>query len=160
MTEPPEPTDRGRPDEPTDRGRPRPVAVAVVKTVHTALFGLELASIGWLVVSGLVGRRDRTVAVAAAAVAAECAVFVANDGVCPLTPLTERLGAARGGVSDIFLPDVVARTIPIWSSALVAFGIALHARGAWRVRRSRRHRAVEASAPVVPAPVVPPLGAP
>ena len=87
-----------------------------------------MAAIGWLVVSGLIGRRDRSVGLAAVAVAAEAAVFVANDGVCPLTPLTERLGAERGSVSDIFLPDAVARTIPLWSSALVVLAAVAHAR--------------------------------
>ncbi len=105
-----------------------PIAIAAIKTVHTAVFLVELSSIGWLVVSGLVGRRDRTVALAAGAVAAEAAVFILNDRVCPLTPLTERLGAQNGSVSDIFLPDAVARTIPIWSTALIGLAVALHAR--------------------------------
>jgi hypothetical protein len=116
--------------------RRHPLAVAAVKAVHTSIFLVELASIGWLVVSGLIGRRDRTVALAAAAVAAEAAVYWGNDRVCPLTPLTERLGATKGGVSDIFLPDAVARTIPIWSSALVVLAVLLHAHSA--VQASRR----------------------
>ncbi len=124
-----------------------PFAVAALKTVHTAIFLVELASIGWLVVSGLVGRRDRTVALVAGAVAAEAVVFLANDGVCPLTPLTERLGATRGEVSDIFLPDVVARTTPIWSSALLVLAALLHARSAlraWRQSRSPARTAARA----------------
>jgi hypothetical protein len=60
-----------------------PVAVAVLKTVHTIIFAGELSAIVWLVVSGLLGRRDRTVGIAAAAVAAEAAVFIANDGSAP-----------------------------------------------------------------------------
>jgi hypothetical protein len=104
-----------------------PIAIAAIKTVHTAVFLVELSSIGWLVISGLMGRRDRTVALAAGAVAAEAAVFVLNDRVCPLTPLTERLGAENGSVSDIFLPDAVARTIPIWSTALIGLAVLLHA---------------------------------
>jgi hypothetical protein len=115
--------------------RRHPRAVVAVKAVHTAVFLVELASIGWLVATGLAGRRDRTVAVAATAVALESAVFLANDGVCPLTPLTQRLGAERGGVSDIFLPDVVARTIPIWSTALIGLACILHLRAATRRRR-------------------------
>lgn len=103
-----------------------PVAIAALKTVHTVVFLGELSAILWLVASGLVGRRDRTVAIAAAAVSAEAAVFLANGGVCPITPLTERMGADRGSVSDIFLPDVVARTIPWWSTALVVVAGALH----------------------------------
>jgi hypothetical protein len=103
-------------------------ALLAIKTVHSAVFLVMLAAIGWLVATGLVGRRDRTVAVAATLVAAESAVFVANRGVCPLTPLAERHGASRGGVSDIFLPDALARTIPIWASSLVVVAVVLHLR--------------------------------
>jgi hypothetical protein len=109
--------------------------LTLVKGVHSLIFLVELGAILWLVVSGLIGRRDRSVAVAGCLVAAEAAVFVANSGVCPLTPLAERLGARRGSVSDIFLPDPVARTIPLWWSALVAIGIGLHVRGLLRRRR-------------------------
>ena len=123
----------GTPDQTYDMVRR--LAVLVLKSLHTAVFLVELASIFWLVISGLIGRRDRSVALAAAAVAAEAAVFVANDGVCPLTPMTERLGATRGSVSDIFLPDVVARTIPTWSSALVVLAGMLHVRAARRRQR-------------------------
>ena len=117
-----------------------PVAVTAVKTVHTLVFLGELAAIGWLVVTGFTGRRDRTVGLAAAAVALEAGVFVANQGVCPLTPLTERLGAANGGVSDIFLPDAVARTIPIWSSLLLVLAAVLHGRSAVRAARGSAAR--------------------
>ncbi len=102
------------------------------------VFWAELGSIIWLVVTGLAGRRDRSVAVAAGLVAVEGVVFIANDAVCPLTPMAERLGAASGSVSDIWLPDVVARTIPYWSIPLVAAAVVLHVRGAWRARRVRR----------------------
>ena len=105
-----------------------PLVVAALKAVHTIIFAVELSAILWLVMSGLVGRRDRTVGLAAAAVAGEGAVFLANDGVCPITPLTERMGAAHGSVSDIFLPGAVARTTPIWSTALLAIAGLLHLR--------------------------------
>ena len=108
-----------------------------IRGVHTLIFLSMLAAIAWLVVSGLLNRRDRSVAVAAAMVAGETAVFVANRGTCPLTPLAERHGAVRGSVSDIFLPDTVARTIPIWTSALVALAAWLHVRGARRGGESR-----------------------
>ena len=105
-----------------------PFAVAALKSIHTVIFAGELSAILWLVISGIVGRRDRSVAIAAAAVAIEAAVFVGNGGACPITPLTERMGAARGSVSDIFLPDAVARTIPTWSVALLVIAGLLHGR--------------------------------
>lgn len=110
--------------------RPHPSAAIVVKLIHSAIFLVELGSILWLVVTGIVGRRDRTVALAATAVAFEAAVFCGNGRTCPLTPLAERLGATRGAVSDIFLPDVVARTIPTWSTALLILAALFHARSA------------------------------
>jgi len=103
--------------------------VLVVKTVHTGAFAIELASIAWLVVTGVTGRRDRTVVVAGSLVATEAVVFVVNRGVCPLTQLAERLGSGHGSVSDIFLPRRVAATIPIWSSLLVGLGLLLHLGG-------------------------------
>jgi len=117
------------------QGGRHPVAVAVIKAVHTGVFLVELMSIGWLVATGLTGRRDRSVAIAAGAVAIEAAVFVGNDRVCPLTPLTVKLGATRGTVSDIFLPDAIARAIPIWSGALVGLAVLLHARSALHARQ-------------------------
>ena len=76
----------------------RAARLTAVRAVHSAIFLVELGAILWLVVTGVIGRRDRTTAVAAALVAAEAAVFVANDGVCPLTPLAEGLGAQSGSV--------------------------------------------------------------
>ena len=100
--------------------------LAAIRAAHSAVFLVELGAILWLVATGITGRRDRTVGVAAVLVAVEAVVFVANDGVCPLTPLAERHGATNGGVSDIFLPDTIARTIPLWASALVALAAVLH----------------------------------
>ena len=104
------------------------------------IFWVELGSILWLVVTGVTGRRDRSVGVAAALVAVESAVFIANDAVCPFTPLAERFGASSGSVSDIWLPDVVARTIPYWTVPLVVLGGALHVRGMVASRRIRPAR--------------------
>jgi hypothetical protein len=113
----------------------RAPALVAIRAAHSAVFLVELGSILWLVATGLTGRRDRSVGVAATLVAGEAAVFVLNRGVCPLTPLAERHGASKGGVSDIFLPDRLARTIPIWSTALIALGAVLHVRALLTARR-------------------------
>ena len=115
--------------------------LAAVRTAHSAVFLVELWAISWLLATGVLGRGGRSVKVAAMLVAGESAVFVVNRGVCPLTPLAERYGAEHGGVSDIFLPGPVARSIPYWSTPLVVAGFALHAgryaRGRCRLRRPR-----------------------
>ncbi len=118
-----------REDRPAGRRASRAIALTLVRAGHSGVFLVELAAILWLVITGIVGRRDRTVGIAAGLVAIEGGVFLAGRGVCPLTPLAERLGARRGSVSDIFLPDPIARTIPIWSSALLVIAAVLHLRG-------------------------------
>ena len=61
----------------------RPQRLFAIRATHSAIFLVELGAILWLVLTGLAGRRDRSVAVAAALVAGEAAVFVVNRGVCP-----------------------------------------------------------------------------
>jgi len=119
-------------------GPGRRTVLAAIQGVHSAIFAVELGAIGWLVYTGIVGRRDRTVGVAAGLVAAEGLVWLANDRVCPLTPVAERYGADRGSVSDIWLPEPIARTIPQWSIPLVVSAIVLHVRGSLRTGASSR----------------------
>lgn len=102
--------------------------LTAIRAFHSAIFLVMLSAIAWLVGTGLTGRRDRSVVVAGLLVAIESGVFVANRGVCPLTPLAERYGAQRGGVSDIFLPGAMARTIPLWTTPLAVLGFGLHLR--------------------------------
>jgi hypothetical protein len=113
-------------------------ALIAIKAFHSAVFLVMLSAICWLVATGITGRRDQSVAIAATLVGIESGVFLANAGVCPLTPLAERYGAARGGVSDIFLPDALARTIPIWATSLVVLGATLHVAGWARARTGAR----------------------
>ena len=120
----------------------------VVRSLHSAVFLVELWAILWLVVTGLLGRGGRSVRLASLLVAGESTVFIANRGVCPLTPLAEQYGAGRGNVSDIFLPDALARTIPFWSIPLVVLGFGLHARRWWSGRRFARTRGFRPPAPV------------
>ena len=98
----------------------------VVRALHSAVFLAELGAILWLVLTGLLRRSGPSTRIAGLLIAGESAVFLANRGVCPLTTMAERYGSAHGGVSDIFLPDALARTIPLWSSALLLIAAGLH----------------------------------
>jgi hypothetical protein len=107
----------------------------VVRVLHSAVFLAELGAILWLVLTGFLRRSGRSTRIAELLIAGESAVFVANRGVCPLTSMAERYGSAHGGVSDIFLPDALARTIPQWSIPLVLIGSGLHIRNRLDRRR-------------------------
>ncbi|HEY7526077.1 MAG TPA: hypothetical protein VIA82_04520 [Candidatus Limnocylindria bacterium] len=117
-----------------------------IKAIHTALFASIGAAIVLFVWDGFCGRPQRRTAVALGIALGETAVYVSNNQVCPLTPLAEELGAESGSVVDIFLPDAVARRIPIISSAALLLGMALnlrslaHTRSATTSSRAARGR--------------------
>ena len=110
--------------------RSRPAALRIIKAIHTAIF-VSIAGLIVLVAGdGLRRRPGRRSAAAATVALAETAVYASNNLVCPLTSLAEELGASRGTVTDIFLPDWVSRRVPLVSGVVLAVGVFLNAR-AW-----------------------------
>ena len=106
----------------------RRLVLFVVKGVHTAAFAVIAGSILLVFADGVRASPSRRTAAAAAIALGECAVFAANGFVCPLTPLAERYGADRGSVTDIFLPDVIARNLVWIATPILAAGLVLNAR--------------------------------
>lgn len=107
-----------------DSGAPiskvRKQAALAVKVAHTVWFGVVSTSIIHIFVVGLWNRPSRWTKPALVAAFLEVVVFLANAGRCPLTSLTERLGAESGRVSDICLPRWFADRIPqIYTPPLV-----------------------------------------
>jgi hypothetical protein len=101
-------------------------AVAAVKTVHTlAWFSIE-AAVVQVLYAGFAKRSDRSVAVAAAVVAGETAVFVGNGFACPLTQVARNLGSERAGVTDIYLPRWFAHNLPAIHVPLLVLAVYLH----------------------------------
>jgi hypothetical protein len=121
--------------QPASRALPpewRPATLWSIKAIHTALFASIGAAIMLFVWDGLRGRPRRRTAYAVGVALGETAIYVSNNQVCPLTPMAEELGAESGSVVDIFLPDPVARRIPLLSSAALLLGAALNLRGILR----------------------------
>ncbi len=116
----------------------RRLTLFVIKSVHTAAFFAIAGAILAVFVDGVRGRPTRRTAGAAAVALAECAVYAGNGFVCPLTPLAERFGAERGSVTDLFLPEIVARNLAWIATPILIAGLALNARAlAGRPSRSR-----------------------
>ncbi|HET6745255.1 MAG TPA: hypothetical protein VFH90_05315 [Candidatus Limnocylindria bacterium] len=105
-----------------------------IKAIHTVLFASIGAALALFVWDGLRGRPRRRTAYALGIVLGESAIYLSNNQVCPLTPLAEKLGAERGSVVDIFLPDPVARRIPVLSTTALLLGVALNLRNVLRNR--------------------------
>jgi hypothetical protein len=115
----------------------RAMAMRAIKTIHTIAFGLISGAILMVAWEGLRGRPSRRAGLAAAVAIAESVVYASNNQVCPLTPLAEALGAERGTVTDLYLPDWASRRVPLVGGSILVLGLALHL-SAWRARRSRR----------------------
>jgi hypothetical protein len=122
---------------PPDR---RDEALAAIKAIHTAIF----ASIGGAILvalsDGVRGRPRRRTAIVGSLIVVETAVYASNNQVCPLTPLAEELGAARGSVVDIFLPAWAARRIPMVAGSAALLALILNARALSRSPAPSRHR--------------------
>lgn len=117
---------------PVARGIPtawRPATLWSIKAIHTVLFASIGAAIALFAWDGLRGRPQRRTAYALGVALGETAIYISNNQVCPLTPLAEELGAESGSVVDIFLPDAVARRIPLISGSVLVVGAALNLAG-------------------------------
>lgn len=94
-----------------------------VKLVHTLIFWLLSACVVVVLLSGIADRVTTWTWIAVGLVALESIVLAVSGWTCPLTLLAERLGAARGSVTDLFLPNWLAdRVFPICGTT---FGVAL-----------------------------------
>jgi hypothetical protein len=113
----------------------RPVALLVIKGIHTAIFASVAACILVFLADGVLGRPGRRGMTAMAIALAESAVYASNNQVCPLTPLAEELGAERGSVADIFLPEWASRRIPLVGGAALLLALALNLRAWSQARR-------------------------
>jgi hypothetical protein len=114
----------------------RPVAVLVVKLMHSLIFLSVSASILHIFYAGITNRTSRWTIIALGPALGESAVFAANRFRCPLRLLAEELGAESGQVTDIFLPRWFADRIPWFFTPLLVIGmlglIRNHARTARR----------------------------
>jgi hypothetical protein len=97
-----------------------------------------VASIGGLIMmftwDGLLGRTRRRTAIAALVAVSETLVYVSNNQVCPLAPLAEDLGARRGSVADILLPESFSRQSPVLNGLTLLIEMPLNLRTLARTR--------------------------
>ncbi len=112
-----------------------PLAIFAIKSIHTAIFAVNSTSVLYVFVTGVRGRSTRWTLPASLIVLAEGAVFFGNHWRCPLTQLTEKLGAAKGQVTDIFLPHWFAQRIPQIYTPLFIIGLASLLWHQWRGRK-------------------------
>ena len=115
----------------------RPLYIGV-KTVLSVAFWILQSAILYLVYKAFRGESDSKAAAAAVLVGGECAIYAGNGFRCPLTGLAEDLGAESGSVTDIFLPDWLARNIANIYAPMYFVALGLHARNLRRRNGGQR----------------------
>ena len=99
------------------------ITIFQVKLAHTVIFWILSLCVVYALFSALANRITTWTWVAVALLLFESLVLVMSGWTCPLTILAQRLGAGRGSVADIFLPEWFAdRIFPICGTA---YGVAL-----------------------------------
>jgi hypothetical protein len=97
-----------------------PRKVLIIKTVHSMIFWLMSGCVAYLYYAALTEQSGWYPYLAIGLVCAEGAALFLNRGRCPLTTLALRYGAARGSVTDIFLPAwAAARVFPVCGALFV-----------------------------------------
>lgn len=97
--------------------------LALVRSVHTAVYLLMVAAIGALLYAGATGYVGFALWAALGLLAVETVVFVGNSFTCPLTTLAVRYGATTGHAFDTFLPERVTRYTFRFFGSLMAAGL-------------------------------------
>lgn len=98
----------------------RATSLALIRTVHTAIYLVMAASVLVVFFAGVTGASGPWLWVALLLTAGESVVFFANGMKCPLTALAVRYGATTGHVFDTFLPERATRyTFRVFGTLLV-----------------------------------------
>ena len=99
------------------------ITIFQIKLVHTFVFWVLSLCVVYALFSGIADQITPWTWVAVGLLLLESVVLVASGWTCPLTILAERQGAARGSVTDLFLPRWLAdRIFPICGTS---FAVAL-----------------------------------
>ena len=108
------------------------ITIFQIKLVHTIIFWVLSLCVVYALFSGIAGQVTPWTWVAVGLLLVEGVVLVVSGWTCPLTLLAERVGAARGSVTDIFLPKWLAdRIFPICGTAYAVALVLI----VWRVLR-------------------------
>jgi hypothetical protein len=95
-----------------------------LRAIHTAIAGVEMASLGYVWWSALTRRRGRLLPVAVGALCSEGVALVVGRGDCPLGPLQDRLGDPVP-LFELALPPKAAKAaVPVLTGVALA-GLAL-----------------------------------
>jgi hypothetical protein len=88
-----------------------PTKLFFIKFVHSIIFWWQVVCLGYLLFACITKTFNILVLLAIISILLNGLLLLLNKGRCPFTSMAEKQGAKRGSVTDIFLPDWVARNI-------------------------------------------------
>ncbi|MCQ1957011.1 hypothetical protein NNX39_10905 [Arthrobacter sp. zg-Y826] len=112
----------------------RDALLRAVKVFHTFAWVTIESCMLYVLVAGIRKRSDRRAGIAAAVVSMEVLVFAGNGFHCPLTAVARDLGDSSGSVTDIYLPQWLAKNLPAIHVPLIIAAVVLH----WRNISARK----------------------
>ena len=100
----------------------------VIKLVHSVIFWWQAACLAYILYAGITGTFNILLLIVILSILVNGVLLLFNHGRCPFTTLAENQGAQKGSITDIFLPDWVARNIfrvsfPFFSAEIVLLAV-------------------------------------
>jgi len=83
----------------------------LIKFTHSVIFWWQAACLVYLLFAGLTRTFNPFVVIAILSISLNGLLLLLNKGRCPFTTLAEKEGAGKGSITDLFLPEAVARNI-------------------------------------------------
>jgi hypothetical protein len=83
----------------------------LIKFSHSLIFWWQAACLGYILYAGITRTFNAILLIAIGSILLNGLLLLLNDGRCPFTTLAENKGAEKGSITDIFLPDWIARNI-------------------------------------------------
>jgi hypothetical protein len=83
----------------------------LIKFIHSIIFWWQVLCLAYLLFVCITGIFSILVLAAIISILINGILLLLNKGRCPFTTLAEKQGAESGSVTDLFLPDCIARNI-------------------------------------------------
>ena len=82
-----------------------------IKFIHSLIFWFQVACLAYTLYAGITRTFNIILLVAIGSIVLNGLLLLLNKGRCPFTTLAESQGAEKGSVTDIFLPQWIARNV-------------------------------------------------
>ena len=99
--------------------------IFLIKLSHTIVYLYMCACLVYVLVAGIMGTFNLILLIALISILVEGLVLLLNGWSCPFTRLAEKYGAKKGSVTDIFMPDIIARNTFRFATVLFVLELVL-----------------------------------